>query len=54
MANDNQKKEPFEEAILEPNLLNEIAPETAMERPHIKGRLLNVVLCIFAFGMLVG
>lgn len=54
MANDNQKKEPFEEVILEPNLLNEIAPETAMERPHIKGRLLNVVLCIFAFGMLVG
>ena len=44
MANDNQKKEPFEEVILEPNLLNEIAPETAMERPHIKGRLLNVEL----------
>ncbi len=54
MPDTTKEKEPFEEAILEPNLLNEIAPETAMERPHIKGRLLNVVLCIFAFGMLVG
>ena len=43
-----------EEAFLEPNLLDEIAPETAMERPHMKGRLLNAFLCIFAFGMLVG
>ena len=54
MPDTTKEKEPFEEAILEPNLLNEIAPETAMERPHIKGRLLNVMLCIFAFGMLVG
>ena len=54
MSDSMEKKEPVEEAILEPNLLNEIAPETAIERPHIKGRLLNVFLCIFAFGMLVG
>ncbi len=54
MSAEQIEKEPVEEAILEPNLLNEIAPETAMERPHIKGRLLNVFLCIFAFGMLVG
>ena len=25
-----------------------------MERPHVKGRFLNMVLCIFAFGMLIG
>ena len=43
-----------EKAFLEPNLLDEIAPETAMERPHMKGRLLNAFLCIFAFGMLIG
>lgn len=48
------KSEKTEEALLEPNLLDEVAPETAMERPHVKGRLLNIVLCVFAFGMLIG
>ena len=52
MPDSNQKK--TEDVLLEPNLLNEIAPETAMERPHVKGRFLNMVLCIFAFGMLIG
>ena len=48
------KSEKTGEALLEPNLLDEVAPETAMERPHVKGRLLNIVLCVFAFGMLIG
>lgn len=43
-----------EQMLLEPNLLNEVAPETAMERPHVKGRLVNFALCIFAFGTLIG
>lgn len=51
-ATDGDEK--AEKAFLEPNLLDEIAPETAMERPHVKGRLLNAFLCIFAFGMLIG
>lgn len=43
-----------ESMLLEPNLLDKIEPETKMERPHLKGRLLNIVLCVFAFGMLIG
>ncbi len=51
---DDEEESKAEQAFLEPNLLDEIAPETAMERPHMKGRLLNAFLCIFAFGMLIG
>jgi glycosyltransferase 2 family protein len=51
---DGGEESKAEQAFLEPNLLDEIAPETAMERPHMKGRLLNAFLCIFAFGMLIG
>ena len=51
---DDGEESKAEQAFLEPNLLDEIAPETAMERPHMKGRLLNAFLCIFAFGMLIG
>ncbi len=43
-----------ESVLLEPNLLDKIDPETKMERPHLKGRLLNIILCVFAFGMLIG
>lgn len=44
----------LEEDLCEPNLLDNIEPEAKMERPHMKGRLVNIVLCIFAFGMLIG
>ena len=37
MANDNQKKEPFEEAILEPDLLNEIAPRNSYGATSYQG-----------------
>lgn len=43
-----------ESVLLEPNLLDKIDPEAKMERPHLKGRLLNIILCVFAFGMLIG